>query len=129
MAVGQSQIEIVRHKDLPEGKPTAGIIRSLAFDLPGVAVSKSRIQRGVTSEWHHHGDRTLFGYLIEGRLRFDYGPGGSRAVELQAGDHFRIPPKNVHRDVNPDTAVDAIVVAVLIGNGPMVVNTRSPAAR
>lgn len=129
MAASQSQIEVVRHQDLAEGKPTAGIIRSLAFDLPGVAVSKSRILRGVTSDWHHHGDRTLYGYLIEGRLRFDFGPGGSRAVELQAGDHFRIPPKSVHRDVNPDGAVDAIVVAVLVGTGPTLVNARSPAAR
>lgn len=124
----QSGIEIIRKQSLTAGAFTAGITRHKAFDSPGVLISQSRIDPKASSDWHHHADRTLYGYLVQGQLRFDYGPQGSRAVEFSAGDYFRILPGIVHRDVNPSRNEHALVVAVLVGEGPPTVNTAGPDA-
>ena len=123
---GPSEIEVIRNQDLTPGVSTPGITRHKSFEGPGIIVSQSRIGRGVVSEWHHHGARMLYGHLVSGQLSFDFGPGGARTVELSAGDHFRIPPGLVHRDVNPSGTEEAVVVAVFVGEGPTVVNTTGP---
>lgn len=124
-----SPIEVVKSRDLTPGVSTPGIARQKAFDGENVTVSQSTIAARVISKWHHHGERTLFGYLISGQLRFDYGPGGKESVELAAGDYFRIPAGVVHRDVNTSGSVEAVVVAVLVGKGPTVIDTPGPATR
>lgn len=128
MPEAQPGIEIIRKQALTAGAFTAGITRHKAFDVPGVLVSQSRIDPKVSSDWHHHAKRTLYGYLVQGQLRFDYGPRGIRAVEFSAGDYFRISPGIVHRDVNPSNNEQALVVAVLVGEGPPTVNTPGPDA-
>lgn len=127
MTEDESQIQVVRERELEPGASTPGIIRYRAFNASRAIVSQSRIGPGVTSDWHHHATRTLFGYLVSGQLRFDYGPRGSLSVEFSAHDYFRIPPGLIHRDVNPRTDREAIVVGVLVGEGPAVVNTTGPA--
>jgi uncharacterized RmlC-like cupin family protein len=47
-------------------------------------------------------------------------------VEATAGDFFRIPRNLVHRDVNPDEGQEALIVNILVGGGPAVVNVPSP---
>ncbi len=128
MANPESQIVVIRKEFLAAGAITPGITRHKAFDSPGVLISQSRIDPEVSSDWHHHAQRTLYGYLVQGELRFDFGPGGSRAVQFSAGDYFCIPPGIVHRDVNPSRDVQALVVAVLVGEGPPTVNTAGPDA-
>ena len=91
-----------------------------------VLVSRSRIASGVASDWHHHGRRRLFGVLLAGRLRLEYGPQGKEAVDLEPGDFFRIPVGLVHRDVNPDAKREAIVAAFLEGEGAPAVNVAGP---
>ena len=107
------------------GHPTQGIVRETAFEIPGITVARSRIAGGVVSAWHHHGERVLFGFLVRGRLRLDYGPKGGLAVELTPGDFLHIPRGLVHRDVNP-TDQEAEVVHVLAGEGAAVLNVPGP---
>jgi quercetin dioxygenase-like cupin family protein len=126
MARSPAPVEVVRGATLAQGTTTPGILRRRAFELPGVVFSESRIAPGVRSDWHHHARRTLCGYLVEGRLRFDFGPGGRRRVSVVAGDYFRIAPGVVHRDVNPDPRRTAFVVAALVGDGDVTVNTEGP---
>ncbi|MGQ0797982.1 MAG: cupin domain-containing protein [Methanobacteriota archaeon] len=121
-----SRIEVVRHADLRAGDATQGITRDRAFDLRGIAVSQTRVPGAVASGWHHHDARRPFGYIVVGRLRLEYGPGGSRAADLGLGDFFHIPPRLVHRDVNPSPGEDAVVVNVLAGGGATVVNVDGP---
>ena len=87
---------------------------------------RSQIAVGTVSAWHHHGTRHLYGFLVSGRLRFDYGRNGKEAVELAPGDFFHIPAGLVHRDVNVSPSEDAVVVNVSVGSGPAVVNVASP---
>ena len=116
------KIEIVHGTDLKKGESTQGIARDRAFETDDVLFARSRISGGVKSGWHHHGERDLFGFLVAGRLRFDYGEGGSDSVEVSAGDFFHIQVGVVHRDVNPDQRQEAVVVNILLGRGPPVVN-------
>jgi len=119
-------IEVVRKDGLAPGATTEGIRRDRAFEDENVVVARSQIAGGTVSAWHHHGTRHLYGFLVSGRLRFDYGTKGTEAVELGPGDFFHIPAGLVHRDVNVSRGEVAVVVNVSVGSGPVVVNVSRP---
>jgi uncharacterized RmlC-like cupin family protein len=120
------QIEVARSNELTRGDSTEGIQRDRAFKEEDAVISRSTVLPGVISAWHHHGSRSLYGYLVVGRFRLEYGPNGSQSVDLNPGDFFRVPVGVVHRDVNPDAVVEAVIVNVVIGEGPAVVNVKEP---
>ena len=74
------------------------------------------------SGWHHHGSRHLYGFQVAGRMRLEYGPRQVDAVMVRPGDFFHIPPRLVHRDVNPDKDQEFVVVNILVGSGEPVIN-------
>lgn len=117
---------MLRRMDLPQGDATEGISRKKAFDATGVTMGRTEIPPGTSSGWHHHGDRHLYGFLVAGRLHLEYGPGGTLRADVDAGDFFRVPPRLVHRDVNPSLDVAAVVLNVLAGAGPSLVNVSGP---
>jgi uncharacterized RmlC-like cupin family protein len=88
--------------------------------------AQSRIAGKVISDWHHHGARDLYGFLVSGRLRLEYGEGQKDAVEVTPGDFFHIPIGLIHRDANPGEHEEALVVNILLGKGPTVVNVAGP---
>ena len=103
-----------------------GIVRERAFESDEVLFGQSRIAVGTLSGWHHHGTRHLYGHIVSGRLRFDYVQKNIESVEVHPGDYFHIPVGLVHRDMNPDLTVEAVVVNILLGKGPAVVNVPDP---
>jgi len=117
-----NEIEVVKGRSLRAGDSTKGIVRERAFEGDRVLFARSQIAGGVESGWHHHGQREVYGFILAGRLRFDFGVEGRISVEAGAGDFFHIPIGLVHRDVNPDPKVAAIVVNIFLGQGPPVVN-------
>jgi len=119
-------IDVVRSTRLQEGFSTPGIVRDTAFERPGITVARTRVAGDVTSAWHHHGERELYGFVFLGRLRLEYGPKGSLAVDLDAGDFFHIPRRLVHRDVNPVRDREVVIVNALPGEGAKVVNVDGP---
>jgi uncharacterized RmlC-like cupin family protein len=119
-------IEVIRNAGLKKGEYTQGIFRDKAFETKNVLFARSRVAGGVKSGWHHHGSRDLYGFLVSGRLRFDTRKDERDSVEVGAGDFFHIPVGLVHRDVNPDNVNEAVVVNVLLGEGPPVVNVQEP---
>ena len=119
-------IEVVRKDHLTPGAATQGIRRDRAFEDKDIVIARSQIAVGTISAWHHHGTRHLYGFLVAGRLRFDYGRDGKEAVELAPGDFFHIPAGLVHRDVNTSPSDVAVVVNVSVGTGPVVVNVFEP---
>jgi len=118
-------IDVVHGTKLKPGHSTPGIVREKAFESGNVLVSRTRLDRGAVSGWHHHGTHDLYGFLVSGRLRLEYGPAGSEAATVSPGDFFHIPPGLVHRDVNPDRAQGLIVVNILVGTGVPVVDVDS----
>lgn len=121
-----SGIEVVRESDLRKGDSTDGIVRRRAFDSENTIVSQSRVAAGVVSGWHHYGARDLFGFVVNGQLRLESAMNSPGGVDLNSGDFFHIPAGLVHRDLNPDKTHDLVVVNVLVGQGPSVVNVRGP---
>ena len=111
---------------LPEASGSPGIARHLAFKEDGFLVVRSRVEPGVSSGWHHHGDYDVYGYLVSGTVRFENGPGGRDAVAIGPGDFFYVPARTIHRDVNPSTTDGQEVILFLHGAGPMVVNVDAP---
>ena len=122
------EIEVVRSSELKAGYSTPGIVREKAFESTHryVIVSRTRVAGGAESDWHHHGTRHLYGFLEVGRMRLEYGVRGIRAVQVGRGDFFHIPPRLVHRDVNPDKTQELVVVNILVGRGEPVINVKSP---
>jgi uncharacterized RmlC-like cupin family protein len=102
-----------------------GITRELAFQSDSALQVRVRGDGLAATGWHHHGDREVFGYLVKGRARFDFGPGGSESVEVEAGGFFRVPAGLVHRDVNPIDEEQEFVL-VFAGAGPLVVDVVGP---
>ena len=121
-----SLIDAVRGAELGAGYSTQGIIRKKAFESENVIFSQSQLLPGVVSGWHHHGTHHLYGYIVSGRLQLEYGIEGERRVDLNPGDFFHVPPGLVHRDINPNKDRDLIIVNILLGTGPAVINLNSP---
>jgi len=121
-----SRIEVVRKAELLAGQSTPGILREKAFETEGVLFSRSTVAGAVVSDWHHHGERHLYGFLISGHLRLEFGSRGEESVDLHPGDFFHIPPGLIHRDVNPDKREELLVANILLGKGPTVVNAKGP---
>jgi len=119
-------IEVIHVSDSKEGDSTRGIVRDKAFEKEDIVIGRSRVGGGVVSAWHHHGMRDVYGFIVSGRLRFDFGKGGEDSVEARMGDFFHIPVGLIHRDVNPDQRKEAVVVNVMVGKGPPVVNVQGP---
>ena len=116
------RIDVVRAVGLKKGSSTRGVVRAKAFESANLLVSQSRLAAGAVSDWHHHGARHLYGFLSSGHLRLEYGPNGINAADVRAGDFFHIPPRLVHRDVNPSQRQGVVVVSILVGRGRPVLN-------
>ena len=121
-----SLIDTIRGAELGAGCSTQGIIRKKAFESENVIFSQSQLLPAVVSGWHHHGTHHLYGYIVSGKLQLEYGTEGERRVDLNPGDFFHVPPGLFHRDINPDRDRDLIVVNILVGTGPAVINVNSP---
>src|SRR2546422_2323837 len=111
------RIDVVQGTDLKKGESTPGIFREKAFESSNVLVSRTRLDRGAVSGWHHHGTRELYGFLVSGQLRLEYGPKGADAAVVGPRGFFRVPPRLLHRDVNPDGAPQLVIVNILVGSG------------
>lgn len=121
-----ARIRALGKDTLPDAAGSPGIARHRAFTGDGFQIVRSRVEPGVVSGWHHHGDHDVYGYLVSGSIRFDGGPGGRDVVSVGPGDFFHVPARTVHRDVNPSPAQGQEVILFLQGTGPMVVNVEGP---
>jgi len=108
-------IEVIHVGGSKAGLSTRGIVRDKAFEKKDIVLGRSRVGGGVESAWHHHGLRDVYGFIVSGRVRFEFGKGGKASVMATAGDFFHIPVGLVHRDVNPDQQNEAVVVNVMVG--------------
>lgn len=126
-----TQIEVVRGGALKAGYSTPGIVRAKAFESihRHIIVSRTRVAAKAMSGWHHHGTRHLYGFMVAGRMRLEYGSRRTDAVLVGRGDFFHIPPRLVHRDVNSGRDQELVVVNILVGRGEPVINVDGPRDR
>lgn len=90
-------------------------------------IVRSQVDPGVISGWHHHGNYSVYGYIASGTAKFESGPGGNDTLVIPKGDFFHVPPKTIHRDINPSQTEPQEVVIFFFGDGPMVINVDEPA--
>lgn len=119
------RVLVISPDGLRAGAMTPGVTRELALETPAVTVMRARAEARARSGWHHHGARGVYGYVVAGRARFEFGAGGRESVEVETGGFFHVPAGLVHRDVNPLDTPQEIVMTV-VGSGPLVVNVDAP---
>ncbi|HEV2235593.1 MAG TPA: cupin domain-containing protein [Ktedonobacterales bacterium] len=80
---------------------------------------------GGVSGWHHHGDCVSGIYIVSGRARFSWGPGGSESAEVGPGDFLAVAPGAIHME--QALGDEPLVLVVARGAaGTLVVNTDGP---
>src|SRR4029453_6260496 len=92
------RVSSVAAHGLTQGDSTPGIVREVAFATDRALQVRGRVNGGVVSGWHHHGDREVLGHVVRGRLRFEFGPGGAESTEVEEGGFFHVPVGFVNRD-------------------------------
>lgn len=79
----------------------------------------------VVSGWHHHGDCESGIYIVSGRARFRWGPGGHEAAEVGPGDFLMVAPNAIHQE--EAISDEPLVMVVSRGcTGVVVINTDEP---
>ncbi len=122
---GVERVIAVLPDGLAEAAATPGLVREVAFATERALHVRARCEARMASGWHHHGDREVLGYVVRGRARFEFGPGGSESTDVEEGGFFHVPTGLVHRDVNPYDEPQELVIA-FVGEGPLVVNVDGP---
>lgn len=117
--------EAVTQEDLETADGTPGITRKVAFKTDTNTLVQAHVVSGVSSGWHHHGVRHVYAHLVEGMAVIEYGPGGSEQLDVEAGGFFHLPPRVVHRDVNPTDEPQRWIIS-FVGSGTLVENVDGP---
>lgn len=120
------RVQVVRPGEFRRAEGTPAMIRKVAVEAEGLWAGTARTEAGLESGWHHHGDNHSVIYLVGGRMRIDFGPGGLESVEGTAGDFIYLPPGVIHREVTPGTETDLVVFRA--GSGDVLFNVDGPAA-
>jgi uncharacterized RmlC-like cupin family protein len=126
MGAGPDRIVVVTPEQRTPGPPTPGMDRQQAIATEHVWAGFARTEPGIVSGWHHHGEHETTIYVLGGRLRMEFGPGGSEVVEGGPGDFVYVPKGMIHRESNPSGEPGDVVV-VRAGTGESNVNVDGPA--
>ena len=110
-----------------DGAPTPGMTRRAAVAREGLWSGHVTAAPGMASGWHHHGDNDTVIYVLDGAVRFEFGPAGARSVEGRTGDFVHVPARTVHREMNLRDRESQLVVT-RAGSGPATVNVDGPEA-
>jgi uncharacterized RmlC-like cupin family protein len=101
------------------------MIREEALATESMWAGLVRTEPRMASGWHHHGDYETAIYVVSGRLRMEFGPGGGEAEEAGPGDFIHVPREVIHRESNPLDG-EATLIVVRAGSGEVVVNVDGP---
>jgi uncharacterized RmlC-like cupin family protein len=126
MAGEQEPVRVVRAAELTDGDPTPGMRRQVAFEASGLWAGIVSTEPGATSGWHHHGTNETSLYVVRGRMRLEFGPGGRESVEAGPGDFIHVPAGTVHRESNPSPDEASTAVIARAGSGAPTFNIAGP---
>jgi len=111
--------------ELLEAQGTPGLSRRTAFEDDGHWFGHVAADPQTMSGWHHHGDNVTMGYVLDGTVTLEFGPGGADSVQVSAGEYFEVPKNTVHREGN-STPDGATVVLARVGQGQLVFPVDGP---
>lgn len=125
----RSRLHHIRADALDTGTAQTSGMRRFAA-ISGETAGSERIWMGETrvapstaSDNHHHGESETAIYVVSGRPAFVFHD-GDEEVRLQAaaGDYVFVPPYVPHREENPDSEQEAVVVISRSTQEAIVVN-------
>ena len=119
------RIRVVGKGTLNAGPQTAGTVRAEALVTENLWFGEVHTEPRAVSGWHHHAEHATYGYVVSGGLRFEFGSEGRQSVEAVPGDFFIVEPHVVHREGNPSSQ-EQVLVVMRIGSGPTVINVDGP---
>ena len=119
-------VRLVRAAELQPADPTPGMTREAAVVSGALWSGLVHTDAGAVSGWHHHGEHETSLYVLRGRMRLEFGPGGADVAEAGPGDFLHVPPYTVHRESNPAGERSTAVIA-RAGQGVVTVNVAGPA--
>jgi uncharacterized RmlC-like cupin family protein len=123
----EDRVRVVRAADrVAPAATTPGMLREEAVARDGLWIGTLRTEPGVVTGWHHHGDHESFIYVVSGRIRLEFGPGGMDAEEGGPDDLVVIPPRAVHREGSEAGSEGVGALVIRVGRGAVVVNVASP---
>ena len=111
-----------------ETTQTPGMSREEAIRTDAVWAGLAVTAPKTFSGWHHHGAYESVIYVLQGQLRLEFGPGGTKMLEANVGDTLYVAPGEIHREGNPGIDESEIYV-VRSGSGDIVINVPGPAER
>ena len=127
MATTEQAVALITARDRSPGPTTPGMVREQAVATDQMWSGLVRTDPGMVSGWHHHGDYETTIYVVSGIFRIESGTKGDMVHEAQPGDFVYVPPRAIHREVNP-AAEPSEVVVVRAGRGESVFNLDGPMA-
>jgi uncharacterized RmlC-like cupin family protein len=117
-------VRVLTAGDLVTADPTAGMVRSQAFELPLLWAGQVETEPGAVSGWHHHERNESSLYVVRGVLRLEF-EGFEGYLDACPGDFVHVPAWTVHRESNP-TAEPSLAVIARVGGGTPTVNVDGP---
>ncbi|HET6811043.1 MAG TPA: cupin domain-containing protein [Acidimicrobiales bacterium] len=123
--MADDSVRRIGRDELGPGAATPGMARREAVSTDGMWAGVVETEPGATSGWHHHGEYESTLHIVRGRMRMEFGPGGSEMVEAGPGDFLYVAPYTVHREGNPAGEL-GVAVVVRAGHGPAVFNVEGP---
>ncbi|WP_160135359.1 cupin domain-containing protein [Halococcus salsus] len=107
--------------DLASAGELKNLTRLMPFPEAPVQQVRGHASGRVASDWHHHGDNDVLGYVLDGEGYVE----DERAL-ARAGEFFHISAGVVHRDVNPSDDEQDYVLW-LTGSEPRTIPVDGPA--
>ena len=119
---------VASHRLSGDTTQTSGMRRLEA--ISGKTVGSEKLWMGEThvatstsSGDHHHGEAETAIYVVAGHPRFVFAEGDREVViEAHPGDYVYVPPYAPHREENPSSAEEAVVVIARSTQEAIVVN-------
>lgn len=86
-------------------------------------MGETRIPPGTRSANHHHGESETSIYVLSGHPVFVFKAGGVETrIETSPGDYVYVPPFVPHREENPSSGQEAVVILARTTQEAIVVN-------
>jgi uncharacterized RmlC-like cupin family protein len=89
-------------------------------------MGQTHVKPATVSANHHHGETETAIYVVAGHPVFVFLENGAeRRVETEPGDYVFVPPWLPHREENPSSSTEAVVVIARSSQEAIVVNLPS----
>jgi quercetin dioxygenase-like cupin family protein len=115
VVLGTAGIAAVRAQQ-PAPEVKRNIVLKQDMTVPGREAVMVQVEfpPGSAEIWHSHAGE-VFGFLVEGSIEAE--ADGKPNVTLKAGDHFYVPPGEVHRAVNKSGQTAKADVVFIVEKG------------